>query len=116
MNRKDLFELLGAPLNNYQWSWGAVRQEDGAVFLCAWEDEVRVHEGREIVPIAKHTSTDRRHGKLERNEHVRRIEAGADCYIIMCTAEDVNAKPRRIITDFNSPNLFHGSQLIELEG
>ena len=43
MNRKEFFELLGAPLNNYQWPWGAARQEDGTVFLCVWEDEVRAH-------------------------------------------------------------------------
>lgn len=35
-SRAELFSYLGAPLNNVQWSWGAVRETDGSVFLVVW--------------------------------------------------------------------------------
>ena len=38
-SRAELFSYLGAPLNNVQWSWGAVRETDGSVFLVVWQDE-----------------------------------------------------------------------------
>jgi hypothetical protein len=38
-SRAELFGYLGAPLNNVQWSWGAVRETDGSVFLVVWQDE-----------------------------------------------------------------------------
>jgi NADPH:quinone reductase-like Zn-dependent oxidoreductase len=38
-SRAELFSYIGAPLNNVQWSWGAVRETDGSVFLVVWQDE-----------------------------------------------------------------------------
>ena len=38
-SRAELFSYLGAPLNNVQWSLGAVRETDGSVFLVVWQDE-----------------------------------------------------------------------------
>ena len=41
-----MFDYLGAPLHNVQWSWGAVRESDGAVFLVVWQDESLRRDGR----------------------------------------------------------------------
>jgi hypothetical protein len=38
-SRAELFSYIGAPLNNVQWSWGAVRETDSSVFLVVWQDE-----------------------------------------------------------------------------
>jgi hypothetical protein len=73
MNRKELFELLGAPLNNFQWSWGAVRPDDGTVFLCVWGDEVHHHNGAEIVPLTGFVSLDKRPGHVTSLEFLYQV-------------------------------------------
>jgi hypothetical protein len=115
VNRKELFDLIGAPLNNFQWSWGAVRSEDRTVFLCVWRDKVRRHEGALIVPLTNFKRPDTTHGHRERLEHIRQIQNGARCYLFMCEAEDTSAQPRRLITDFGSPEVFQGGRLFKLD-
>jgi hypothetical protein len=84
MNRKELFERLGAPLWNYQWSWGADRQEDRSVFLCVWADKIRHIDGASFVPVTNFGRPDTTAGHREREEHLNQVQNGAPCYLIIC--------------------------------
>lgn len=117
MNIKGLFEKVGAPLNNYMWSWGAVRN-DGAVFLRVWQDRTAKIDGKLCMMVAdrvRHGDETDNLGWNERLEHVELIENGAPCYMIMCQVEDAKAMPR-IIKGFNRKDIFVGGKLIEKDG
>ena len=112
MIQKNFFAMLGAPLANSRWSWGAVRPADGAVVLRVWQDpdNVRTHSGREFVRIWKERAGSTgpiSHGSRERLEHVNLIRGGAPCYLIMCEAVDPGARPRQV-RRFNDREVFPG--------
>jgi hypothetical protein len=117
-NMKDMFATLGAPLHNAVWSWGAVRAQDGAVFLRVWQDRMRMHDGSQFVQV--HTprrvlNARVRPGRRERLEHVDLIRRGAACYLIMLEARDQSARPRSV-KSFNAAQVFRGGRLVELDG
>ena len=97
MTMSEFFESVGAPLNNVRWSWGAIRPKDGAVFLRAWKDQLRKDaEGREWVMIGGPSGDGSMHGWYEREEHLKAIESGARCLIVLCEAVDVSVNPRTV--------------------
>lgn len=51
MTQSAFFAMLGAPLHNVRWSWGAVRPEDGAVFLRVWTDRMRPRDDVQFVQV-----------------------------------------------------------------
>ena len=113
-----LFSLLGAPLHNLYWSWGAVRPVDSTVFLRVWRDETRDIEGSDFVQVLRgdrNITGPGNQGYLERLEHIELIQEGNPCYLIMCVAVDPKANPREI-KDFNETHVFPGGRLIHLEG
>ena len=114
---KDFFEMLGAPLKAYLWSWGAVRPSDGAVFLRVWKDDVRTHDGSRFVRVEKldWRSSPAKLGRRERLEHLDLIRQGTRCYLVMCEVTDPSAKPRRV-KSFNTAELFPGRRMVELNG
>jgi hypothetical protein len=105
------FDDLDAPLTNVQWSWGAVRR-DGAVFFRVWEDEI---VGNEVLLLGPHRPARQKHGLKERYDHIERVRAGAPCYIVVLTAADVNAVPRKI-TGFDRHVLLIGGRIHEHDG
>jgi hypothetical protein len=115
MTLTRFFERLGAPLANSRWSWGARRQSDGAVVLKVWDDLRIDHEGRPYVLIRRlsdHPKDSRNLGYRERLRHVETVRGGAACYLVLCTARDVNADPRRI-DRFDDEHLFVGGELLD---
>jgi hypothetical protein len=89
------FESLGAPLKNVRTSWGARRPKDGAIFLRCWSDESRVDaDGQKWMQIA--FPSGQGFGWRERQAHVKAIESGARCFVVVCEAEDVSASPRKV--------------------
>jgi hypothetical protein len=118
MSISEYFRRLGAPLTNHMWSWGAERASDRAVFLRVWQDQERKVEGRwyTLVLHDKNAAPDPGNlGRLERVDHIKRIQAGAKCFLVMCEAKDVTAEPRSI-KSFNDRDLFAGGQVVELDG
>lgn len=119
MNQKTLFERLEAPLGNVRWSWGAVRQRDGAVFLRVWQDECRKFDNRLFMRITEHDYFSKNDptnlGWQERLKHVELIRKGSLSYMIMCVAEDMNATPRKV-QSFNKEVVFRGGHLVEHDG
>lgn len=118
MTQKDFFVMLGAPLVNSRWSWGAVRPSDGAVVLRVWQDpdNVRTHNGREFVRIWRErppSAEPMSHGARERLRHVDLIRGGARCYLIMCEAVDPAARPRQV-RRFNEREVFAGGAVERL--
>lgn len=118
MTQTDLFTMLGAPLVNPRWSWGAVRKADGAVFLRIWEDRMQEHEGCRYFQIThsrKYRDKPNNNGDQERLRQVELVRKGAPCYLIMCEAEDVAASPRKI-KRFTDGEVFPGGRTVELDG
>lgn len=118
MSQKEFFAKLGAPVANLRQGWGSIRPSDGAVFLRVWQDEFQKQGGRRFVQVTHHDSheTDVRHsGDRERLQHIERIRQGATCYLVMCQATDVNARPR-VVKQFNEQEVFSAGGVVELDG
>jgi hypothetical protein len=115
MTQKDFFSLLGAPLANQRWSWGAVRP-DGVVFLRVWQDEVKRHKGITLVKVTyKGMAEEDSLGYRERLQHVERIRERATTFLVMCQAEDVTTAPRKV-KDFEQENVFRAGRLVKTAG
>jgi hypothetical protein len=113
MTMKELFETLGAPLNNFRWSWGAVRERDGVVFLRVWQHQVRMHNGSRLVELTR-GDAPLKLGRRERLKHIDLIHNGARCYLIMCVAENPSATPRSV-RSFNAREVFLGGRLRQVD-
>ncbi len=82
MKQTDFFEMLGAPLTNARWYWGAVRPKDGAVFLKVWQDRMRTHEGGLFAQVTFHARFRDDPGNFRhrvRVGHVAQVRAGSPC-------------------------------------
>src|SRR5882762_9763859 len=118
-SRAELFSYLGAPLNNVQWSWGAVRETDGSVFLVVWQDE-NLRRGPRSYSLVHNQQfwgdTTDRHGLNERRRHLDRVRQGAKTYLIMALAERARTAdaPRRI-KELNTDEVFAAGELYEDE-
>jgi hypothetical protein len=118
MSKSSFFAHLGAPLRNARWSWGAQRELDGVVFLCVWQDLKFVEDGRIHMLIERPAGPGdfvANPGHAERKRHIESVRAGAPCFLVMCTASDAAAKPRKI-QFFNQDELFVGGALVDRDG
>lgn len=43
ISNKEFYELIGAPLKNYRWSWGAVRPDNSIMLTCSNEERRTVN-------------------------------------------------------------------------
>lgn len=114
------FKYLGAPLANQRWSWGGVRDSDGAVFLRAWQDQIKTLEPkRHYVLVADRArygeEGDGSPGHQERLEHLDRIRAGATAYVVMCINRAGSGSPRQI-ESFQRREVWRGGELVEIDG
>jgi hypothetical protein len=111
-----MFAYLGAPLLNVQWSWGAIRASDGAVFLVVWQDESLRRDGRNYSLVHNQSfwgDTADSLGLNERRRHLDSVRQGTKTYLIMARAIDPRASetPRRI-AEINSEEVFEGGELL----
>ena len=120
MSISSFFSKLGAPLNNVRWSWGAVRDSDGAVFLRVWQQDGEFDDEKRI-PVVQITDYDKyadapyNPGWDERLKHIELVRKGAKCYLVMCRAKDPNVSPREI-AGWNKKEVFVGGELREVKG
>ncbi len=114
MSQAEMFERVGAPLNNVRWSWGSVRASDGAVFLRVWQDGTEKIEGKRYIWISEVNPASEL-GANERLRHVHLVQAGAACYLIMCQAMDTKAAPRTV-QSFNSKEVFETGDIEQADG
>jgi hypothetical protein len=115
MTRFELFEELGAPLQNQRWSWGGVKEIDKSVFLGVWQHGTKKIEGKRYVWVSDVEGADESLGARERLKHIELITAGYTPYMVMCAAEDEEAHPR-VMKDFNSAEVYIGGALLEIDG
>ena len=102
MSITALFAELGAPLVNMRWSWGAVSEDLGRVYLRVWEDEIEDDDDERYVnPLGWGDRAPP--GRRERERHVELIRQGAEPYCILCRAHDPKASPRRILSFNKTP-------------
>jgi hypothetical protein len=116
MNQLQFFRSLGAPLQNTQWSWGARRDEDDAVFLKVWKDEFKTHDGCLFARLTFHSKwRDRsfQHGYRERLAHIEQVKSGSKCFLVTCEAVDINARQRRVKV-FNHESIRLGGRIVSL--
>jgi len=112
------FARLGAPLKNSRWSWGSVRESDGAVFLRVWQDQTKTVDGRRYALVTHHEAyigNEGSPGYRERLSHVALAESGRPVYLVMCLVRDPNERPRKI-KSFNKDDVFVGGAVIEMGG
>jgi hypothetical protein len=107
-NISDLLNYLQAPRHNTVWSWGSVRQSDGAVFLLVWTDETIMIDNKMYTRILD--SSGQGHGYNERKSHIEKIKSGSPAYLIYCTARDPKVTPRTI-KSFNKKTVFQGGDI-----
>ncbi|CAE6931814.1 conserved protein of unknown function [Pseudomonas marincola] len=108
------FVNLGAPLRNVVNSWGAVRESDGAVFLRVWRDRRRQIDVRWFRQLL-HKASELKVGYVERIEHIDLIRAGAPAYMVIVTAADPEASPRKI-GSYTPDRLVPIGELVEIDG
>jgi uncharacterized protein DUF3553 len=115
-SHRDFFISLGAPLRNLRWSWGALRS-DGVVILRIWKDQIRVFEGEGTFAQVDRWREVRSSnpGARERTDHVALIRRGARSLLVMCAAEDVDARPRKVLS-YDRGELYQGGRVIERDG
>jgi len=118
MNQRDFFQMLGAPLVNFIWSWGSVRKDE-TVFLRVWKDQIQKLDDFDsrVVQIYRleRKLKPRQYGRRERLEHIERIKRGARCFLVMCEARDVKAS-KRTIHSFEEEHVFRGGKIKEKAG
>jgi hypothetical protein len=114
-----MFAYLDAPLKNVQWSWGAVRESDGAVFLVVWQDE-NLRRGKRSYSLVHNQiywgESTNSQGLNERKSHLDLVRQGAKAYMIMArVADDAVDGATRRIGELNSEEVFVGGELFEDE-
>ena len=112
------FAKLGAPLRNSRWSWGSVRESDGAVFLRVWQDEKVKIDGRTFMMVTHHAAyvgNESSPGYRERMQHVELAKSGSTVYMIVCIVRDAEESPRKI-DRFIKDDVFIGGEIIDYNG
>ena len=91
---------------------------DGSVVLRAWQDQVFRKDNKTFIRLTKHSAFEDSPDNLgykERIEHLKKVEGGSKCFLVMCRAVDTRNKPREIAS-FNSEDIFVGGELLSHEG
>ena len=115
MTITGFFERLGAPLHLPRQSWGSVRESDDTVFLRVWQEECRKIGDSRYALVYRSEGADC-FGRTERLQHIRLIEKGAPCLLVMCEAKDPRVHPKSI-AHANMRELFVTNNVfVELNG
>ena len=119
MSISELFEDLGAPLNNRMWSWGAVRESDKTVFLRVWQHGTNKYQeldGKYYTWLSDMDAADQSLGAAERRKHVDLIKnEGYKIYMIMCVSADIVGKMGSI-QEFDDKEVRIGGKVVEHNG
>lgn len=106
---------LHHPMVNHLWSGGGVNEDRKSVVLLVWQDNVVLHDDRWFVEILqspeKTNAADDKNGRNERERHIKLIEDGYDCFLIMQIAVDSKASPRSRAS-FQDRDLRIGGEII----
>ncbi len=118
MSLTQHFKKLNAPLKNSRWSWGSVRESDGAVFLRVWQDRKIRLNGKSYMMVTHHgayVGNESSPGYRERLQHVELARKGSKVYMVICIVKDPDVAPREI-KSFIKDDVFIGGEIIEHDG
>jgi len=90
----ELFNFIGFPLTNIQWSWGSSVGND--VVLRCWQHQTIKVNNKKYIEVLKVDENYKSAGLPERQRHLDEIKNGAAAYIVIITCDDITAKKWRI--------------------
>ena len=110
------YASFGATLTNERWSWSA-RSSDGQVVLTLWKDEFNYKTVPASYDVRGHprlSEWTNRPGNRERIENLKwaRDHTGGKFRVVIATAVDEGASPRKIANAFAQPKMV--MRLVEL--
>ena len=86
------------------------------MFLRVWQDLKFIdEEHRTYFLVCGPSSDDTENENLgyqERVRHTESIRSGAPCFMVMCSAKDLEA-PKRMIKEFDDVDIFVGGDIVE---
>ena len=111
----DFYKIkLNAPMLNKRWSWGAIREDQSAVYLSVWQDEIKRDIPKDPTSLTWTNVmwteekwaefTDSTLARNERVKHIELIKSGVPGFALVKVAKDIKAKPRAM-KEFNSEYL-----------
>jgi hypothetical protein len=106
---------LGAPLKNDRWSWGAINESTGQLFLRVWADERQAVDGVPCYLIKENSWASTSRGSPERQRQIEMMKDGTQAFGVVCVAKDIHAA-RRTIESFDSDSLVKFGPVIERGG
>lgn len=109
MGFQEFFRYLGAPLNA-RWSWGAIAESSGDIFLAVWEGE-RDRKRRRVCVFD--SLPTRSPGLPERARHLQMIRSGQRR--VFCVIRPGNWNDRRPEDYHEDTLLMVGGKLMEDE-
>lgn len=116
MNISTFFRrTLRAPLRNDRWSWGAMNESTGQLFLRVWADEKEDVNDVPCYLIKQNSWGSTSRGSPERQRQIGMIAEGTQAYGVLCVAKDEKAV-RRTIETFDDDTVIKFGPLIENGG
>ena len=106
-------EVLGAPLRNQRWSWGAVHPQTGQIFLRVWEHDIEHDGDGERVSIMWEGASKRSSGYQERLEQIELLRGGAGGFGVVCKADGADAGPPRTTRSMDQRVLLRFGKVFE---
>ena len=103
---------LAAPLNNQQWSWGALDGR-GRIFLRVWQNDWE-QKARRCLAIEPEWSSSL--GFNEREKHLALIEGGSPGYLIVCKGETNKSTGKVSIKEYREDKVFPIVSIERAEG
>lgn len=110
----DHYAKLGAKMGGV-YGWGAVREDEGTVFLSVWMNEGKTIGGKSYYMVLRGNPVKITNGLRERVRHLDLIRQGAACYLTLCRPVNENADEKRIKT-FDGAYLWRAGELKEHDG
>lgn len=98
-------DVLGAPLANLRWSWGAPHEGRSHVYLRVWEDQIVDIDGVQQVLVARDRPGYRSPGTPERDAHLDLLRSGVPTFGVVCTAKNPSSPDNRSIRSFEDSYL-----------
>lgn len=111
----ELFNFIGFPLTNIQWSWGAIVGNN--VVLRCWQHQTIKMDNKKYIEVFKESLIEQGYksaGLPERIKHLNAIKEGALPYVVIITCEDVNAEKWRIKDTVQA--IFKAGEMIKHDG
>jgi hypothetical protein len=111
MNITNFFQhVLGAPLINSRWSWGAVNEGSQQLFLRVWSDHF--DDTKEFIQVDWEKRVTTSQGYDQRTAQLRRYQSeDLEAYGVVCDPRDPPGEKLRKIARFDSETLLRLGEL-----